>query len=297
MLDAFSQILDHTNVEIQSPCNFADLILLRNSISGSVPDTLIDFWLHSNGAKFTTHNAELLSITQVCDLLSINVFGDFLQNSGLLPILDDHESNYVCVTTKNPLAPHVIYLLHDDSPKVLYHNPDSFFKDCINLLSSDDVVLYYYDTYGDYAPDAIREENDLITAKKLIQSGDDWKISIAVQLLDSNCLEEWNTVLNGNRFARQDALYRLNLMTTPAARDILNRDAREFDAFVKKVCDAATDAGVSLTRNNSAVCIRRQFIDFNAIFGDRHTENAVSRLVNWFKDIQKGINTTNWLDY
>lgn len=285
----FDQIVGNATVETQSPCEPTDLVKLQEQLSATIPSALVDFWQKSNGATFKHHDACILGTGEVFELLNLDGFGEWLLDAGFLPIVDDRESNYLCIALKAPLSPRIVYVLHDGSPKLLYQDIDALFEGCIELLASKDFAArYFHNADGDYKPDANRISNDIEAAKALMQSEDDWAISIAIQLLDSTCTVEWHELLNGDRFARQDALNRLRSLSSDAAKRILDRDAEDFEAFANSVCDALKLAAVPFERRQTAVRINRQWMDLNAFFGLRDIDNAMQKLVNWFMDVQNG---------
>lgn len=289
MREALDRILKNPTVQTRPPCDLADLARLTAQISAPVPDGLAKFWRSSNGAIFSAHDAKILATHEVSELLHIDGFGTWLLDSGFLPFLYDEESNYIALAFKTPLEPRLIYVLHDDSPKVLYRNTESFFEGCNNLLLSADFAgLYFHMSDGDFGPDAVRTNNDLAAGKQLMQSAEDWHIAMAVQLLDATCTEEWNSLLNGDRFARQDALRRLRTMTSINAKNILASDAKAFDAFVAEVCGVLDGLGMRFEQKQGAVRINRHWMDLNAFFGRRHIKDAMPRLVDWFKDEEVG---------
>ncbi len=286
---AFDPILKNPSVKTRTPCGSGEIDNLAGQFSATIPERLVEFWQTSNGAVLTGHNASILGTSEVTELLSVAGFGEWLLQAGFLPLLYDQESNYLCIALRAPLSPRVIYVLHDDSPKLLYRDADAFFAGCADLLASNSSAgLYFHDSNGDYGPDTARTADDLATANSLMQSKDDWFIPVAIQLLDSTCADEWNELLNGDRFARQDALTRLKSMSSMAAKRILDRDAKEFDAFANDVCNALTVAAMPFERRDTVVKIDRSGMDLNAFFGRRHIDNAIPRLVNWFKDVRDG---------
>ena len=292
--DTITRLLRHPAVEAQAPCSSDDVERLHSRLSAPIPSIALDFWRASNGATLSTHDADLLSIPEVLDLLAVDGFGDTLLVMGFLPLLYDRESNYVAASITPPLAPCIIYVQHDNSPTVLYRDTARFFVGCISMLESDDFAgLYLHTTHGDYEPAAPRSSVDHAAAKHLIASGDDWDISIAVQLLDESCQEEWNMLLNSDSYSRRDAIHRLESIQSDAALGLLRRDAEEFGKFVDRVCDAATDAGISVTQQEQAVRIHGRWIDLNAFFGRRHIDNAIPRLVSWLRYIEDGNTPTD----
>lgn len=290
----FDEILKDPTVKTQSPCESSEFDKLSRLFPVAIPKRLIEFWLLSNGAVLTGHGASILGTGEVAELLGLDGFGEWLLHAGFLPLVYDQESNYLCVAVRAPLSPRVVYILHDDSPKILYRDADALFRGCVDLLASEDFAgLYFHEANGDYGPDAARTPDDLATAKALTRSNDDWAIPIAIQLLDPTCTAEWHELLNGDRFARQDALARLKSMSSTAAKNILDRDAEDSDAFANDVCHALTLASMSFERRDTAVRIDGKWLDLNAFFGRRHIDNAIPRLVQWFKDVQEGNSPTD----
>lgn len=290
----FDEILKNPTVKTQSRCESDELDELLRLLNVPIPETLIEFWRLSNGALLTAHDASILGISEVSALLRLDGFGEWLLHAGFLPLVYDQESNYLCVAVNTPLSPRVIYVLHDDSPKILYRDVDALFKGCVDLLATEDSAkLYFCESIGDYGPDAPRTPDDLATARNLMQANGDWSIPIAIQLLDSTCIDEWHELLNGDRFARQDALTRLKSLSSMAAKKILDRDAKDRAAFADDVCHALKLAAMSFERGDTAVRVNRKWMDLNAFFSRRHIENAMPRLVKWFKDVQDGNTPTN----
>ena len=294
MSDSIRQLLSHQNVQARRPCNSTDIDAVDERLQMHIPAAVRVFWEASNGASLPEHDAEMLSTSEVLELFDIDVFGELLLESGFLPLLYDRESNYICAACNEPLAPRIIYVLHDGSPVVLYRNMESFLSGCLDLLASSDFsALFFHKTQGDFGSCEQRTIDDHKAARSLIESGEDWEVSMAIQLLDETCVDEWKGLLNGDRFARQDALIRLKQIGSDASRAILRSDSVEFDAFAAQVCDAAENAGIPVTHNKKDPrCIRvnRRWVDLNAFFGRRHIDNAFPRLVDWLVDIRDGNN-------
>ncbi len=55
-------------------------------------------------------------------------WGGQLLTRGFVPVLDDHQSNYLAVIVHAPLAYRVVYLPHDDGSRLLYRDLHGFAK-------------------------------------------------------------------------------------------------------------------------------------------------------------------------
>ncbi len=95
--------------------------------------------------------------------------GDWLIEHSYVPILDDHESNYLMAAVRAPLAYRVIHVPHDDDSRLLYGDLNGFAKALITALdTSGDANLFFHQTEGDYPPDSRRSQVDQDAARALM---------------------------------------------------------------------------------------------------------------------------------
>ena len=288
MMRSFELILQNPSVETRPPCSDVEIDVLERQFSVLIPEVLKDFWKSSNGAVLKDHNGSLLGVGEVAELLS-GSFKEWWRDAGFLPLLFDQEASYVCMAVRAPMSPRVVELRYYETPHLLYRDWGALFESCVELLATSDCAHgYFYDKDCDFEPDADRSTEDLEAAAVLMQSDEDWKKYLAIQLLDVHSTNAWFELLNGSIFARHEARARLKRMSFKEAKQILKRDDIEFNEFKLAVRQALENSGIGLEYWHDHIGIHGKLIDLNNFYCRRHIDNAIPRLVNWFRDVKSG---------
>ena len=215
-----------------------------------------------------------------------------LRERGFVPLLDDHQSNYVAVIVLPPLAFRVAHLPHDDGSRLLYRDVDTWLSGLLEAMDASDTTadLYFHGALGDYRPDAPRPIEDQEAARTLLSTkGEREEWNYAAQLLDSANLDEWARLLETDHFVRRDVRARMQKMSSPAIRELLRRDQETFEAFATMAADAAQKAGLTVGRpDGDSLRVGGKWMNLDAFFHRRNIPNATSRMVAWFEDVIAG---------
>ncbi len=243
MSDAVARLLAHPGVRAGAPDPAAVRAVAERF--GPLPPGLVALWLVAGRVEVGPLNATLLG---PADVLELADGWDGPASAGLVLVLDTHESNYLMVAVRGPLAPRVVWAPHDDAPRVLYRDFGGILAALAEALgggTAADVV--FRDAPGDYGPDAPRTAEDRAAGRALLDGPhDENEWNFAVQLLGAADLPEWERLLNTDHFVRRDAVDRLGRMTEPACRALLARSQRELAAFGADVAAALRAAGVDV---------------------------------------------------
>jgi hypothetical protein len=252
------------------------------------PGPLLRLWAAADGVALDAINAHVPGPTELLAAFENgNTWGDWLVGRGVVPVLDDHQSNYLVVAVRGPLAPRVVLLPHDDSSRVLYRAVGGFTAALLQALDADETAdVFFHASDGEYAPDAPRPPADQDAARALLATaGADGEWNYAIQLLDATNLAEWERVLETDHFVRRDAVARMRGMSSPEIQALLSRDRRAFAAFVREVVKAARAAGLPVgEQRDDALNVGKKWMNLDVLFHRRHIPDALPRLVAWFED-------------
>jgi hypothetical protein len=284
--DAFDRLLSRNDIGLRTPASQAEIVAIEKHYGATLPEPLVKFWRMSGGVELSTLHADIPGPTEIREVEGPGA--QWLVYRGFLPIFDDHESNYLAVLVRQPLAFRVSYLPHDDGSRLIYRDLDGFAHAVINAL--DRGKAEFHKVEGDYPPDSFRPASDQAAARELLATnGDKEEWNYAIQLLDASNLTEWERVLETDHFIRRDAVARMRQMTEPAVRDLLRRDEQAFEEFVAAVAAAARATGLQVgKRTDTAMEIEGRGINIDVFFYRRRIENALPRLIDWVKDLRAG---------
>ena len=269
------------------PPSAADVQRLAAATEAAIPEALRELWQRTDGLELTSLAAHLLAPAEALrwienDPMSIGWIG-----RGLLPFLDDHESNCLAVCLRDPLAFRVLHVPHDDGSRVLYRDLDACLQALVAAADSHTSASdFLFGTEGDYGPDAPRSVEDQDAAKALLaglHTVDEW--NHAVRLLDESNIDEWRRLMETGHFIRRDVIARMKTMRSPAIRALRSGGAETFDTFVTQFMQVLRDAGLPVgPRHEDNVKIGDSWYTVEAFFHRRHIPNAMPRMINWIKD-------------
>ncbi|MBN9521298.1 hypothetical protein J0H58_22720 [bacterium] len=259
----------------------------------ALPDPLLRLWAAADGVTLDALNAHVPGPTELLAAFEKgNSWGDYLVEHGIVPVLDDHQSNYLVVVVRDPLAPRVVLLPHDDNTFwVRYRTLDGFAAALLQAFDAGESAdRFFFETVGDYAPDAPRPSVDHEAARALLATaGANGEWNYAIQLLDATNLAEWERVLETDHFVRRDAVARMRGMSSPEVQALLSRDRRAFAAFAREVVKAARAAGLPVGEHADDVLnVGGKWMNLDTFFHRRNIPDALPRLVAWFEDIVAG---------
>lgn len=289
MSQALRQILKHRDAKIGSPATVEEIAQVAAYYQRQLPESVVDFWLQCGGVRFdNTFDAKLLGPREVLQVLAESVWFDYAKFE-VLPIFDSLQANYHVVCMNNLLAYRIMYTPHDDRPKLVYRDFDSFLADLyVGFNSAEWNTLYFHrQNNGDYARDKPRTSGDQATALKLLSLPDEnhnW--NFAIELLDESDPEPWLKLLQTNHFVRRDALTHLSAMTLPRMKAIYELDQREFATFFDQFEQAAHETGLPVgKRVRDSLNVGGRWINLDALFYLRNEPRALERMMNLCRDI------------
>jgi hypothetical protein len=266
---------------------------LAERFGGKLHPSLLELWSASDGVALESLDAHILGPTEVMRLIDEGAWPEGLVAQGFLPMLDDHQSNYLAAIVRGPLAFRVAHLTHDDGGRLLYHDVDSFIRALLEVLEQDESAdLFFHDTQGDYPADSPRTRADQSAARALMATDgarDEW--NYAAQLLDASNLTAWTTLLETDHFVRRDVVARMEQMSDPAIRELVRRDRVAFEDFAAMAAAAAREAGLDVGRcERDALQVGGKWMNLESFFHRRRIPEAVPRMLAWFEDLIAGRN-------
>lgn len=293
MSDALDVLLARRGVAPGPRPDPAAVAALAGRFGVTFPDLLLRLWA-TDGVALDALGAHVPGPTELLAAFENgNTWGDWLVGRGVVPVLDDHQSNYLVAAVRGPLAPRVVLLPHDDSSRVLYRTVDGFAAALLRALDAGESAdVFFHAAEGDYAPDAPRPPEDQDAARALLATaGADGEWNSAIQLLDTTNLAEWERVLETDHFVRRDAVARMRRMSSPEIRALLSRDRRAFATFAREVVKAARAAGLPVgEQRDDALNVGGRWMNLDGFFYRRSIPDALPRLVAWFEDAVAGRN-------
>ena len=261
---------------------------LADRFGAVLPASLIKLWDVTDGVALESLDAHILGPTEVILLIDEQGWPGELVDEGFLPVLDAHQSNYLAVNVRGPLAFRVAHLYHFAEGRILYLDVDSFIRALLDALDQDESAdLFFYDTPGDYPADSPRTREDQSAARALMATdGARYEWNFAAQLLDASNLTEWATLLETDHFVRRDVVERMEKMTDPAIRELLRRDRVAFEDFAVRAAEAAREAGLDVGRRNRyALQVGGKWMNLEGFFHRRSIPDAFPRMLDWFEDL------------
>jgi hypothetical protein len=291
--DAADRLLARSDVAVAAPAPQAYVDDLVERFGGMLPPSLLELWGASDGVALESLDAHILGPTEMILLIDEQEWPGVLVDEGFLPVLDAHQSNYLAVNVRGPLAYRVAHLYHFDEGRILYRDVDSFLRALLEALDQDESAdLFFYDTKGDYPADSPRTRADQSAARALMATdGASYEWNFAAQLLDASNITEWATLLETDHFVRRDVVARLEKMTDPAIRELLRRDRVAFEDFAARAAKAAREAGLAVGRcNRDALQVGGTWMNLEGFFHRRRIPDAVPRMLAWFEDLIAGRN-------
>lgn len=293
MGDVIDELLGRDDVTTSDPASRADINAAARQFDAPLPESLIKLWRASDGLTIDPLDAHVPGPAEVLQLLADDAWDQQLVQRGLVPVLDDHQSNYLAVCVRDPLAFRVLHMPHDDGARVLYRD----FESCIGALTGaadagEAADLFLFETEGDYPPDEPRPGEDQEAARALLAGKNtrgEW--NHAARLLDESNLDEWTRLLETDHFVRRDVRARMQKMRSTAIRELLRKDEQAFDQFAATFMDQARSAGLPLgDRNGQCVRVGEAWYELEAFFHRRNIPDAGPRMLAWIKDQLAGRN-------
>ena len=292
MPDFLDQLLDRDDVVRGEPSSPSVTDVLATRFGARFPDSLLRIW-RTGSLAFETLDAHIPGPSEILQLIEDGTWAGQLLTRGFVPVLDDHQSNYLVAIVHPLLAYRVAHLPHDDGSRLLYRDLNAFAKGLLDALDAGEFAdMFFHETQGDYPADAPRPVSDQDAARALMAtdgSQEEW--NYAAQLFDASNLPEWAKLLETDHFVRRDVVARLRQMQSPAIQELLKRDQLSFVAFVADAAEAARKAGLKVGEQMKDVLqVGGKWMSMEAFFHRRNIPNAMPRMIAWFEDLIAGRN-------
>lgn len=210
----------------------------ENELGSEFPDDLKSFYLYSNGLSSSQRQYTFAKL----DSLSLDWFEGwpYLEDIGLLPVLEANDSNPLCVVTRGPLYGMVAHIFHDGDTCLRFASVADMFR-CFAAASS------FHEAYHTVAlrtlPPASGESfaeniyNEMIAElDPADREGNSLRLRFAMDLCpDAESTRIADLISLGDEHVRYAALSRLREVNTDESRRALAEDDREYRAFVDMV--------------------------------------------------------------
>lgn len=293
MSDLSDELLARDDVTRFDPASGADITAVSRKLDAPLPDALVMIWRASGGLTIEPLDAHIPGPTEVLQLFAGDAWDQQLVPRGLVPVLDDHQSNYLAVCVHTPLAFRVLHLPHDDGARVLYRDFESCLRSLLKAADAGETAdIFLYETDGDYPPDEPRSEDDQNAAKALLSGANEsgeW--NHAARLLDASNLEEWARLLETDHFVRRDVRARMQKMQSPAIQELLRKDEQAFEEFAVKFTEVVREAGLPVgERKDQCVGVGKAWYNLEGFFHRRNIPEAIPRMLDWINDQMAGRN-------
>jgi hypothetical protein len=287
MADSINELITRDDVDRNDPASVADIEAVADLFGTGLPEPMLRVWRATDGIVLTEIDAHILGPSESLEIAREDVLNMGLVDRGLLPLLDDHQSNYLMLNLSAPLAFRVSYVPHDDGSRLIFRDLFSCAKHLLGMMDREESADGLYDTPGDYEADAPRDMADQMSARALLTTGGEHEeCNYAAQLLDASNLDEWQQLLETDHFVRRDVRARMAKMSSPAIRELLRTDDKAFADFAARAEAEARKAGLDVgPRDLDCLKIGQSWMNLDAFFHRRNIPNAFSRMIAWFADV------------
>lgn len=281
------QLLQHPDVVHGDPPSQSTIEALSVKYGAAFPEPLLKVW-SAGDLTLETLDAHILGANEVLRLVEKESWPRALMARGFVPLLNDHQSNYLAVLVHEPLAFRVVHVPHDDGTRLIYRDVESCARAVLEALAAGESAdMFFHDTDGDYPANAPRPQSDQDAARVLLATdGEDEEWNYATQLLDESNLEGWARLLETDHFVRRDVVARMRKLPSAAIRDLLARDRRNFSEFARQVSEAARGSGLKVGEQRDGVLrVNGSWMNLDAFYHRRAIPDAMPRMMAWFQDL------------
>jgi len=281
------QLLQHPDVVHGDPASRSTIDALAMKYGATFPEPLLKIW-SAGDLTLETLDAHILGADEVLRLVEKEHWPRALTARGFVPLLNDHQANYLAVLVREPLAFRVAHVPHDDGSRLVYRELEGCARALLEALAAGESAdMFFHDTDGDYAADAPRTPPDQQAARSsLATDGEHEEWNYATQLLDESNLEGWARLLETDHFVRRDVVARMRKLHSPVIRELLARDQRAFDEFARRVADAARNDGLKVgEQRNGVLRVNGSWMNLDGFFYRRSIPDAMPRMLAWFHDL------------
>jgi len=281
------QLLQHPDVVHGDPASRSTIDALAVKYGATFPEPLLKIW-SAGDLTLETLDAHILGADEVLRLVEKEHWPRALTARGFVPLLNDHQANYLAVLVREPLAFRVAHVPHDDGSRLVYRELEGCARALLEALAAGESAdMFFHDTDGDYTADAPRTPADQQAARLLLATdGEHEEWNYAAQLLDEGNLEGWARLLETDHFVRRDVVARMRKLHSPVIRELLARDQRAFDEFARRVADAARNDGLKVgEQRNGVLRVNGSWMNLDGFFYRRSIPDAMPRMMAWFHDL------------
>jgi len=281
------QLLQHPDVVHGDPASQSTIDALAVKYGATFPEPLLKIW-SAGDLTLETLDAHILGADEILRLVEKEHWPRGLTARGFVPLLNDHQANYLAVLVREPLAFRVAHVPHDDGSRLVYRDLEGCAKALLEALAAGESAdMFFHDTDGDYTADAPRTPADQLAARLLLTTeGEHEEWNYATQLLDESNLEGWAQLLETDHFVRRDVVARMRKLHSPVIRELLARDQRAFDEFARRVAAAARNDGLKVgEQRNGVLRVNGSWMNLDGFFHRRFIPEAMPRMMAWFQDL------------
>ena len=257
------QLLQHPDVVHGDPASRSTIDALAMKYGATFPEPLLKIW-SAGDLTLETLDAHILGADEVLRLVEKEHWPRALTARGFVPLLNDHQANYLAVLVREPLAFRVAHVPHDDGSRLVYRELEGCARALLEALAAGESAdMFFHDTDGEH---------------------EEW--NYAAQLLDEGNLEGWARLLETDHFVRRDVVARMRKLHSPVIRELLARDQRAFDEFARRVADAARNDGLKVgEQRNGVLRVNGSWMNLDGFFYRRSIPDAMPRMLAWFHDL------------
>lgn len=136
-----------------------DIREIEERFHGRIPPSLMRIWECRQPVSFSYFRVDGHFLTTGEILKQANEGPWPLEGveRGLLPIFDDHQSNLVAVSIRDPLKFRVIHIPHDGESRLLYRDLDGFYQGILDAHNKRECAdHFFHEADGDYSDDTPR---------------------------------------------------------------------------------------------------------------------------------------------
>lgn len=282
-------LLRRPDVQV-TPTTEAVIAALCQKLPASPPLTLLELWRTGGQVALVSLDAEILGPAELLRDLEENDWVGRIVAQGLLPFYDDHQSNYLAVHLRPPLAERVRAVPHDSDPSLLYRSFDRFVDALLAGLDTpgftSDSFGLESDDYADYQVKGPRTQDDLQAARALLATDNEDEWSEAVPLLSPDNTAEWKLLLEKEGYARRCALAWLEQFDLPWVQELLERERGEFSAWVDRLAAACRAAGFTVEEKDSfSLKVGGSWLNLPVFYARRNARDAMPRTILWIGDL------------
>lgn len=250
-LITFKIKLHEPATEAQRKQLFGRLQKFAKKFKLTLPDSVMKLYSRGNGGQANDEGSQLEILSLDTALSYPPQF--FESPFGYLPVVENHDSNPICVCCKPPLVGYVVCVSHEDSPRLLARSLDGFYSLAENHVRQ----ANFFDTYdlssefdaaarkpGD--ANAAHELVKLAAIKKVQSCGDATDaLRFACDLLSNQQIDEIVALLDANDAeVSAHVLARLQRVGGAKAKRAVDKLGGGYDGFVEKCAELLSGASV-----------------------------------------------------